>query len=252
MMDESLKNKYRSNDSSNHRKQFSDIIKSLLDVYSLCYTIDFFLSLLHFTPLSSPKPQPWCCLACQPTALTSSHELLTSRSPLIGRVAINNSSEVLAEKRREGKQGGCSCWEFGPQYGSMREHEMLQLEPPRQLPCAGCKKNEVQRDETCPGEWERLLEVWPTTCRQCSQHAKHMAPCLELAMWGDRGMVQSSAMSLCPTCVPRAPRTSPTAHPICGFAPCEWPRSSAGWACGSEAVVLIAPPDSAFRAPKTN
>lgn len=67
MMDESLKNKYRSNDGSNHRKQFSDIIKSLLDVYSLCSTIDFFLSLLHFTPLCSPKPQPSCCTDCQPT-----------------------------------------------------------------------------------------------------------------------------------------------------------------------------------------
>lgn len=114
MMDEPLKNKYRSNDGSNHRKQFSDIIKSLLDVYSLRYTIDFFLSLLHFTPLSSPKPQPQCCLACQPTALTSSHELLTCRSPLIGWAAINNSLEVLAERRREGERARCCCWELGP------------------------------------------------------------------------------------------------------------------------------------------
>lgn len=252
MMDESLKNKYRSNDGSNHRKQFSDIIKSLLDVYSLCYTIDFFLSLLHFTPLSSPKPQPWCCLACQPTALTSSHELLTCRSPLIGWVAINNSLEVLAERRREGKQERCSCWEFGPQYGSTKEHEMLQLEPPRQLPCAQLQE-----------EWSAARRNLPRRMREAfgsvTHHLQTVFPARQIHGTMPKACnvrssqtVQSSAMSLCPTCVPRAPQTSRTAHPIGGFAPCEWPRSSAGWAHRSQSAVLIISPDSAFRAPTTN
>lgn len=213
MMDESLKNKYRSNDGSNHRKQFSDIIKSLLDAYSLCYAIDFFFSLLHFTPLSSPKPQPWCCLACPPTALTSSHELLTWRSPLIGWAAINNLLEVLVEERREGKWGRCCCRELGLEASEKRRYSSCSS----QSDCCvlACKKTGEQLAKTRPGEWDRLGEVWPKTCSALSLwNIWHHAWSLQR-----EELTAGQSSTICPS----PPVFSALAPPSCHDSPsCEW------------------------------
>lgn len=157
---------------------------------------------------------------------------------------------MLAERRREGKRGRCCCWELGPQYRTKWEPEMFQLEPPKWIWCAWLQEEWGAASRDLPRRMKEAFGSVTHYLQTVFPALQYMAPCLEFATWRAHSRVQSSAMSLSPTCVLSALWNSPGISSQLWFPSLGMIQKQSMWerSCSAHHTTRL----SAFRAPTPN